>query len=169
GGGGGAGGGGGRGGGGSGGANGGGERCPPPAGRARPDGRCFSPAPTPCRGRRPSARSRRYCAPPRLHSRRHSTRVELGSVFHRLDDFHVAGAAANVAAERRADVVLARMRIAPQQASRRHDESRRAVAALRAELLVEPTLHRRKTAVLPERFDCVDALTIHAGGERETR
>src|SRR5262249_53217544 len=105
----------------------------------------------------------------RLHSRRHSTRVQLGGVFHRLDDFDVTGAAADVAAERGADVVLARMRIAPQQTRRRHDESRRAVAALGAELLVEPALHRRKAAVLAERFDGVDALTVHHRRERETR
>src|SRR5262249_30823730 len=91
----------------------------------------------------------------RLHSRRNSAGVERGSVFHRLDDFHVAGAAADVAAERGANVILARMRIAAQQAGRRHDESRRAVPALGAELLVEPALHRRKPAVLTERFDGV--------------
>jgi hypothetical protein len=39
--------------------------------------------------------------------------VELGGVFDRLDDFDVTGAAADVAAERCADVVLARVRIAP--------------------------------------------------------
>src|SRR5262245_63903951 len=74
---------------------------------------------------------------PRI-SRRNSAGVELGGVFHRLDDFDVAGAAADVAAERCANVVLARARIAPQQARRCHDESGRAVAALGAELLVEP-------------------------------
>src|SRR5215472_1554783 len=105
----------------------------------------------------------------RLRSRRNSAGVELGGVFHRLDDFHIAGAAADVAAECRADVVLARMRIAPQQARRRHDESRCAIAALGAELLVEPALHRRKPTVLAERFDRVDALTVHAGREREAR
>src|SRR5215831_12730768 len=103
----------------------------------------------------------------RLHSRRNSAGVERGSVFHRLDDFHVAGAAADVAAERCANLILARMRIAAQQAGRRHDESRRAVAALGAELFMEPALHRRKAAVLAERFDGVDALTVHGRGERE--
>src|SRR6516164_9257808 len=100
----------------------------------------------------------------RLRSRRNSAGVELGGVFHRLDDFDVAGAAADVAAERGANVVLARMRIAPQQARRRHDESGRAVAALGAELFMEPALHRRKAAVLAERFDGVDPLTVHHRG-----
>ena len=36
-------------------------------------------------------------------------RVERGGVFHRLDDFHVAGAAADVAAERFQDFRLARI------------------------------------------------------------
>src|SRR5262249_20775765 len=105
----------------------------------------------------------------RLLSRRNSAGVELGGVFHRLDDFDVAGAAADVAAQRCADVVLAGRRIAAQQARRRHDESGRAIAALGAELFVEPALHRRKPAGLAERFDGVDALTVHAGGEREAR
>src|SRR5215831_5814421 len=96
----------------------------------------------------------------RLRSRRNSAGVELGGVFHRLDDFHVAGAAADVAAECRANVILARMRIAAQQPRRRHDESGRAVAALGAELFMEPALHRRKAAVLAERFDGVDALSV---------
>src|SRR5262245_11551692 len=105
----------------------------------------------------------------RLRSRRNSAGVQLSGVLHRLDDFDVAGAAADVAAERCANVVLARMRIAPQQARRRHDESGRAVAALGAELLVEPALHRRKPAVLAERFDGVDALSVHGRREREAR
>src|SRR5215470_54923 len=105
----------------------------------------------------------------RLDSRRNSAGVQLGGVLHRLDDFDVAGAAADVAAERGANVVLTRTRIAAQQARRRHDESGRAVAALGAELLVEPALHRRKPAVLAERFDGVDALTVHGRREREAR
>src|SRR5262249_9735302 len=105
----------------------------------------------------------------RLDSRRNPAGVQLGRVLHRLDDFDVAGAAADVAAERCANVVLARMRIAPQPARRRHYESGRAIAALGAKLFVEPALHRRKPAVLAERFDGVDALTVHGRREREAR
>src|ERR1700750_2339482 len=60
-------------------------------------------------------------------SRRHSTGVKLGGVSHRLDDFDVAGAAADVAAERRANLLLAGAGIAPQQAGRCHDEPGRAI------------------------------------------
>src|SRR5580692_627204 len=82
-----------------------------------------------------------------LRSRRDSRRMKRGSVLHRLDDFDVTGAAANVAAERVADFVVGRPWIAPQQSRRRHDESRRAIAALRAELFVESALHRGKMTV----------------------
>ena len=90
-----------------------------------------------------------------------------GRVSHRLDDLHVAGAAADVGAERLADVVIARMRIAAQQADRRHDESRRAIAALRAELFVEAALHCGKPSVVAERFHGVDAPARDARGERQ--
>jgi hypothetical protein len=39
-------------------------------------------------------------------------RVQFGGVFDRLDDLHVTGAAADIAAERGANIVLARGRIA---------------------------------------------------------
>src|SRR4029079_9891775 len=74
----------------------------------------------------------------RAPSRRCSGGVKLGRIGHRLDDFHIAGAAADVAAECFADFVFARTRVAPQQTGRRHDESRRAVAALGAQFFVEP-------------------------------
>src|SRR5207244_930872 len=95
--------------------------------------------------------------PARRRSRRNSLRVELGRVLHRLDDLHVAGAAADVAAERLADFVLARAGIAAQQPGRRHDEAGRAIAALRAELLVEPALDCGEPPVPAEPFDGFDA------------
>src|SRR5262249_44786596 len=110
---------------------------------------------------------RRWCALERPRSWRESAGVQRRRVLHRLDDFDVAGAAADGAAERGANVVLARMRIAPKKPRRDHDESGRAVAALRAELLVEPALHCGKTSFLAERFDGVDALPVHASGQRE--
>src|SRR5262245_15084238 len=100
-------------------------------------------------------------------SRRNSLRVQRGGVLDRLDDLHVAGAAADVAAERFADVRLGGMWIAPQQTGRRHDEAWRAIAALRAELLVEAALHRGQAAVAGERFDCINAAALHGGCERE--
>src|SRR6476619_8352937 len=92
-------------------------------------------------GPRPSANSRPYWAAARSRSRRHPGGVELGSVLHRLDDFDVASAAADVAAQRQPDVVLAGARVAAQQAGRCHDEAGRAVAALGAELFVTPASH----------------------------
>jgi hypothetical protein len=89
--------------------------------------------------------------------------------LHRLDDLHVTGAATDVAAERLADVGLARVRIAPQQSRRCHDESGCAIAALRAELLVEPALHRRKPPIMPQRFDGIDALAANTRGQRQAR
>ena len=59
------------------------------------------------------------------------------------------------------------LRILPQQAGRRHDEARRAVAALRAELLVEAALHGGKLPVVPERLDGVDAPALHGRRQRE--
>ena len=98
-----------------------------------------------------------------------SGRMQRGGVLHRLDDFDVAGAAANVAAERVADFVVGRPRIAPQQSGRRHDESRRAIAALRAELFVEAALHRGEVAVDRQRFDGVDAAAVDHCRERQAR
>src|SRR5580692_12047632 len=95
-----------------------------------------------------------------LRSRGNSRRMQRRRVLHRLDDFDVAGAAANIAAERVADLVVGRPRIAPQQSRRRHDESRRAITALRAELFVKAALHRGEMAVGHERFDGVDAAAV---------
>ena len=81
---------------------------------------------------------------------RHPLRAERGGEFHRLDDFHVAGAAADIAAERGEDFFLARVGILPQQSGRGHDEAGRAIAALRAELFVEAALHRRQLPVVSQ-------------------
>src|SRR4051812_15868537 len=91
-------------------------------------------------------------------------RVKVGGVSHRLDNLHIAGAAANVAAERGADIGFTRTRIAAQESRRRHDEARRAIAALRAELFMEPSLHGRKPPILAERFDGIDARARDARG-----
>ena len=85
-------------------------------------------------------------------------RLQRDGVFHRLDDFHVAGATADIAAERFQDFRFARVGIFSQQAGRGHDEAGRAIAALRAEFLVEAALHGGELPVVPERLDGVDAL-----------
>ena len=60
--------------------------------------------------------------------------------------------------------------IAPQQSGRRHDESRRAIAALRAELFVEPALHGGQPPVAaratrPCRRAAVDARSERQAGQ----
>ena len=50
--------------------------------------------------------------------------------LHRLDDVPVAGAAADVALDRAADLVVGRLRVLLQQGGRAHQHPRRAVAAL---------------------------------------
>src|SRR3954453_11464699 len=77
----------------------------------------------------------------KLNSRRCSLRAQVGRVLHRLDDLHVAGTPTDVAAKRFADLGFARARVRAQQARRRHDEARRAIAALRPELLMKAALH----------------------------
>src|SRR5271167_2710359 len=90
-------------------------------------------------------------------SRRHSRGAKFRRMLNRFDDFDVAGTAANVAAERVPDLILVRTGIAPQQAGGRHDEARRAIAALGAEFFVEAALHGGQAAVGAERLDGVDA------------
>src|SRR6185503_10629519 len=52
----------------------------------------------------------------------------VGGELHSLDDLHIAGAAADVAAERGLDLVDARRRVFPEQALGRHDVAGRAIA-----------------------------------------
>src|SRR5512145_19892 len=91
----------------------------------------------------------------------------LCSCLHRLDDLDVAGAAAQVAGEGRADRGLVGRWVAAQQRFGRHDHARRAEAALRAELLVESTLQRAQRAFPVLRFDGLDRAAFAACGERE--
>ncbi len=61
---------------------------------------------------------------------------------HGVEDLRVAGAAAEVAGERLADLVVRRVRAAPQQIGRRDDEPGRAEAALHRACVDECLLHR---------------------------
>src|SRR5262252_4361405 len=61
----------------------------------------------------------------------------FGGVLHRLDDVHVAGTAAQVARDRLANLLLARVLVAREERARRHEHSRCAEAALQAVLLGE--------------------------------
>src|SRR4051812_23169531 len=62
--------------------------------------------------------------------------------LHGLDDVVVAGAAAEIALETMADLIVRRARMLLQEARRRHDHPRRAVAALQRVVLLEGALHR---------------------------
>src|SRR5512139_1574657 len=68
--------------------------------------------------------------------------------LHGLDDVLVTRAAAQVAGDALADVLLARVRVFLQQAVGARDHAGRAVAALQAVLLVERLLQRVQRAAL---------------------
>src|SRR5260370_27185796 len=77
----------------------------------------------------------------------------LGCVLDGLDDVHVPGAAAQVAADRFADLRLAGALVAREQRVPRHQHARRAVAALQPVLLPETFLHGMQLGVLLKAFD----------------
>src|ERR1700720_903541 len=88
-------------------------------------------------------------------------------MLHRFNDFDVTGAAANVAAERLAYLRIAWTGVAAKKPGRRHDVAGRAIAALRAKLLVKAALHGRQMAVCGERLDRIDAAPFDACGKRQ--
>ena len=61
-----------------------------------------------------------------------------------FDDALVAGAAAQVARQRLADLLVGRVRVVAQERGHRHDEARRAEAALQPVAVAERRLHRRR-------------------------
>src|SRR5258708_15129099 len=85
--------------------------------------------------------------------------------LHRLDDVHVAGAAAQVAFQASADLVLGRVWILLQEIRRGHDEAGRAVAALEAVLVPESLLQRVQLPVLGHALDCGELLAFGLDGE----
>src|SRR5256885_4841045 len=76
----------------------------------------------------------------------------LGCVLDGLDDVHIAGAAAKVAADGFADLHLVRLLVARQQGAAGHHHPRRAEAALQAVLLPEALLDGMELAVLLQAF-----------------
>src|SRR4029077_5381688 len=85
----------------------------------------------------------------------------------RLDDLHVPGAAAEIAAERLADILLARPRTPAQQRLGGPDHPGGAEAALGTELLVEGALQRAQLPVGRLAFYGLDRAAFAARGERE--
>src|SRR5204862_6186571 len=84
----------------------------------------------------------------------------LRSVLHRVDDLHVAAAAAEVAGQAQADLLLARLRILLEQALRRQHHPGRAPAALARARVGEGALHRMVAA------EALDGRHVSAGRER---
>src|SRR5215510_6392333 len=93
----------------------------------------------------------------------------LGRVLDSLDDVDVAGAAAEIARDRLADLLLARVLVPLEQRDARHHHSRRTVAALQAVLLGEPLLHGVELAALLEVLDGPDLATVGLHGEHGAR
>ena len=93
----------------------------------------------------------------------------FGGGQHRLDDVVVAGAAAEVARERLADLLLGRRRVALQQVGRSHDHARRAVAALQPVVLPERLLERMQRALLAHSLDRLDLGAVRLDGEQRAR
>src|SRR3954470_4310588 len=90
-----------------------------------------------------------------------------GGVLDRVDDVLVAGAAAQIAGDAFANLLLGGGGVVGEKADRRHDHARRAVAALEAVLLPEAFLHRMELAVGGEPFDGGDRAAV--GLDREHR
>src|SRR3954471_9338829 len=89
--------------------------------------------------------------------------------LHGLDDVVIAGAAAEVALEPVADLVVRRVRMLLQEARRRHDHPGRAVAALQRVVLLERALHRVQLAVRRETLDRRDLVAVRLDGEQRAR
>src|SRR6476469_7325873 len=64
----------------------------------------------------------------------------LSGVLHRTDDVLVSGAAAQVALDALADLLLGGVRVVAEEVDRLHDHARRAVAALQGVVVVERLL-----------------------------
>src|ERR1700741_1397338 len=77
----------------------------------------------------------------------------LRRVERRFDDAGIAGAAAEIAGESFAYLVLARRRIFAQQFGERDQHARRAKAALQAVIVDEGLLQHRQPALRREPFD----------------
>src|SRR2546423_737083 len=93
----------------------------------------------------------------------------LSRPLHRLDDVHVARAAADLPGDRLADLLLGRVRIAVQKRPRGHDHARRAEAALEAVFLHEAHLHGVELSVLLHVLDGAHLVAASHRGEHGAR
>src|SRR5580658_1002653 len=92
---------------------------------------------------------------------------DAGGLLDRRDDVLVAGAAAEVAGDRLADLGLARIGVALQEHVRGHQHPRRAKTALQAVTVPERLLQRMELAALREPLDGRDRVAV--GLDREHR
>ena len=117
------------------------------------------------------ADSHALCPPVGLDAGQHrrSCRYRSAGHLHGLDDVRVAGAAAQVAFQTLADLLLGRVRIALQQGGRGHQEARCAEAALQAVLTPEGFLQGLQLAVLGQAFDGGQLAPIRLDGEQGAR
>src|SRR5580704_14914748 len=83
--------------------------------------------------------------------------------FHRLDNFRIGGAAAEIAREIMNDVVVARVGVFLQQLMHHEHKTRRAEAALERAAIDEGLLHDGERTIGIERFDRGHALAVDPG------
>src|SRR5581483_8041266 len=88
---------------------------------------------------------------------------------HGVDDLHVARAAAEVAGERLADLVVRRARVAAQQVDGRDDEAGRAEAALHGAGVDERLLDGVELAAVREPLHRRHLVPVRLRGEHEAR
>ena len=93
---------------------------------------------------------------------------QKGGLLNRADDFVVAGAAAEIARQIEANLLLAGIGILPQQRRRRHDESRRADAALQGGRLQECVLDRIQTINRGNAFDRFKVCPLDLNRQHQT-
>src|SRR5579864_5004014 len=84
---------------------------------------------------------------------------ELGrGVERRTHDAGIAGAAAKMTSEHDADLFFGRRRVAREIVVERHENARRAIAALKRMMPAEGELQDREPIATPEAFDRLDAV-----------
>src|SRR5215472_9636481 len=96
-------------------------------------------------------------------------RERLGGRAGRRHDVLVAGAAAQVAGDRLADLRLRRMGTFAQETGEGHQEARRAEPALQAMIFPECFLERAQGVTLGQPFHGLDHAAVHLDGEEQAR
>src|ERR1700746_1670906 len=83
--------------------------------------------------------------------------------LHRFDNVLIAGAAAQIAGDTPADLLVSRISVLLQQGISREQHSRSAEAALQSVLLLESLLQRMELAILHETFhrEQLAAICLH--------